>query len=289
MILSRARPPLLIHYHIFKNAGTSFEWALTENFGDKFASFDTSSARGFISRRELSRFVARNPALQAISSHQAALPPPRIRSRQVLTSILIRDPIARIRSIYAFERLQKASSPGAIKAKELSFKEYIEWRLEDTPSVLCNYQVHFCIRTARHLTRPVNQEDLKQAILRLDQISIVGTVSRYDEWLTLAERTLSESFPGVQFPSTRRNATRHESLSYDAILGHLVAELGEYTAHYLLEHNQLDMCLYQVADALLSRKLAESNLGASLLRAYDKARQNRVNEACGKTRDVKLR
>src|SRR5207249_3356148 len=88
------------------------------------------------------------PHVRAISSHQAAPPAPTIRGREVFTSILIRDPIARIRSIYEFERGQQISTPGALKAKELDFKGYVDWRLKTSPAMLCNFQVHFCSRTA---------------------------------------------------------------------------------------------------------------------------------------------
>ena len=30
---------------------------------------------------------------------------------------------------------------GAIMARQLDFTQYVQWRLEETPSVLCNYQV----------------------------------------------------------------------------------------------------------------------------------------------------
>src|SRR2546421_347714 len=72
---------------------------------------------------------------------------PKIRGYTVISSILIRDPVARIRSIYAFERQQATVSPGAQKAKELDFKGYVEWRLSNSPVMFCNSQVHFCSRT----------------------------------------------------------------------------------------------------------------------------------------------
>jgi hypothetical protein len=109
--------PLLIHYHIFKNAGTSFEWALQQAFGDRFRQYDSPSPGGVIFARELARLARREPDLVAISSHQAVPPAPRVRGRKILTSILVRDPIARIGSIYAFERGQNAQTSGAIKAR----------------------------------------------------------------------------------------------------------------------------------------------------------------------------
>lgn len=43
--------PLLIQYHIFKNAGTSFEWALQQAFRDRFRQYDSASPGGVIFAR----------------------------------------------------------------------------------------------------------------------------------------------------------------------------------------------------------------------------------------------
>jgi hypothetical protein len=266
--VARRKPPLLIHYHIFKNAGSSFQWALEQALGRGYRSLDSPSPRGFVSRCDLIEFSKRHPDACAISSHQAAPPAPKIRGREVLTSILIRDPIARVRSIYAFERSQQALTPGAIKAKELTFKEYVEWRLRTSPTMFCNYQVHFCTRSARGPSGPPDRQRLEAAIANLDAIDIVGTVTRYNEWIALAENILAAAFPNLALPSVRRNVTAGGDLTEAVIFERLQNDLGESTAQYLLRNNELDMCLHQVADALLTRRLAERGVGLFLLQAY---------------------
>ena len=266
--------PLLIHYHVFKNAGTSFEWALEQALAERFRSLDSSSSRGFVAAQELANFVSEHPEVSAISSHQAAPPPPRVPGRKVFTSILIRDPLARIRSIYAFERVQEAASPGATKAKELDFKAYVEWRLQTSPAMFCNYQVHFCTRSEEPRRRPIGREELEKAIAHLDAISIVGTVARYDDWIALAQKILSRPFPNFVLQSSRRNVTAAQR-SEPAILDQLMDDLGESTTNFLLEHNQLDMCLHQIADSILTRRMAEEGVELMLARAYTRARQNR--------------
>ena len=263
----RQRSPLLIHYHIFKNAGTSFEWALAQALGDGYRAFDSPSAQGFISARDLVDFSFQHPEVTAISSHQAAPPAPRIFGRDVFTSILIRDPIARIRSIYAFERWQKTTNPGALKAKEYTFKEYVEWRLETSPTLFCNFQVFFCSRAAKE-ARPPGPAELEIAIANLDSISVVGTVARFDAWLALAQKTLASVFPGISLPVGHRNIMTERRRHETAIMEDLVKDLGETTAQHLLKNNELDMCLHQVADALLTRRLAERGVDLALLRAY---------------------
>jgi hypothetical protein len=274
--LLRRNVPLLIHYHIFKNAGTSFEWTLQRELGGRFRVLDSTSPRGFVSGRDITQCVRSNPALRAISSHQATLPAPSIPGRDVLTSILVRDPIARIRSIYAFERVQQSSSPGAIKAKELDFKGYVEWRLETSEGVFSNFQVHFCSKS-RMNALAADERDLEIAIANLDRVDIIGTVERYEEWLALAQSVLASPFPSISLTASRQNASSAQiNISKADILHDLVADLGEPLAHELLQRNQLDMCLYQVADALLSRKLAEQRVYVSLQHAYESAKQKRA-------------
>ena len=60
--------------------------------------------------------------------------------------------------------------------------------------MLCNYQVHFCARTKAASDGSENGErGLQRAIANLDQVDIVGTVERYDDWLALAQSILFSS------------------------------------------------------------------------------------------------
>ena len=266
---TRKKLPLLIHYHIFKNAGSSFEWALEQAFGKRFRQFDSPDPRGVISDRQIARLVRSEPDVYAISSHQATPPPPRILGRQVITSILIRDPIARIGSIYAFERAQQANTPGATKAKELDFKRYVEWRLQATPSALCNFQVLVC--SGRH--RPVSSKrDLEAAIIRLDSIEIAGTVARYEEWMALAQWHLQQYFPDLSLVSVHHNRSNTSGSESEAhVFERLTADLGAGLTSELLSRNELDMTLHQIADSLLTRRLAEREIAVKLRENYRKA------------------
>lgn len=271
---ARRLAPLLIHYHIFKNAGTSFEWALEKAFGKGFRQHDSPIPGGVVSSREIARLAKREPQLRAISSHQATPPAPRILGRTVLTSILIRDPIARIGSIYSFERTQQAQTPGAIKAKELQFRQYVEWRLKTSPAMFCNYQVYFC-SGRRHKKADCTQRDLEAAIIRLDAIDIVGTVRRYDEWLALARSVLGEYADAISLQPAHHNPTVHKAVESESeILARLTRDLGSALTEELLRRNELDMCLHQVADALLTRRLAERSVKVTLREAYFRALPN---------------
>jgi len=265
----KGQAPFLIHYHIFKNAGSSFEWALEQALGQHFRRFDSPDPPGRITARQIARLVKAEPELHAISSHQATPPPPRILGRKVITSILIRDPIARIGSMYAFERAQQANTIGALKAKELDFRRYVEWRLEATPSVLCNFQVIIC--SGRHRTE-CSKRDLETAIIRLDSIDIVGTVTRYPEWLAVAQSYLQQYFPKLFLSLVHHNrSTEERTVSESEILARLTQALGPAITRDLLARNELDMTLHQVADSLLTRRLAEREIAIKLQESYSQA------------------
>ncbi|MGI8890877.1 MAG: hypothetical protein ACR2G0_08875 [Chthoniobacterales bacterium] len=264
----RGATPLLVHYHIYKNAGTSFEWALKKAFGDGFRMHDSPSAGGIVSARELKQLANREPQLRAISSHGAMPPAPRILGRTVISSMLIRDPIARIGSIYSFERKQQVETPGAIKAKELGFKEYVEWRLRTSAGLFCNYQVYVCAGKTRY-SPLCRLRDLEAAVIRLDGIDLVGTVRRYQDWLALVQAALEQAGLNVTLEAGHQNRSEGKTtLSEAAILAHLMDDLGSGLTNELIERNELDMCLHQVADSLLTRRLAERAVRITLREAY---------------------
>lgn len=286
--LSQKRP-LLIHYHIYKNAGTSFEWTLEKSFDGRFRRYDCERPGDVLSQKNITRYVKSASKIEVISSHQATLPPPKIAGREVISSILIRDPIARIRSIYAFERRQQINTPGAIKAKELDFKGYVEWRLATSPATLCNFQVHFCSRSKGVDSNSLDSAaKLRKAINNLDQVDIVGTVARYNEWLALVQVVLSEKFPGISLAVTRQNATElnRETVTEANILDNLVREVGHTLADHLLQANELDMSLHQIADASLTRRLAEHGVDNVLRSAYADARKRTLTDVVDSLSDT---
>jgi Sulfotransferase family len=254
---SARRPkPLFIHYHIFKNAGSSVEKTLQQNFGASLHLYDAPAPDGLLTAEDIETYVSHNPAVKAISTHQATLPPPDIPSRNVTSGILIRDPIARIQSMYLFEKQQSHFSLGGNKAKELDFKDYVEWRLSASPSSMCNYQVHFCSRTKDRRYDKPDFADLQRAIANLEKIDLVGTVERYSEWLSLAQWLLSKQFRRLSLTVVHENISVPRNDHAPATILHgLEKELGPSLLERLLQCNYLDQCLYRVADSRLTQSM----------------------------------
>ena len=72
---ARSRRGVIIHYHLFKNAGTSVDAILRRNFGEGWASREYPPRSDGEAARE---FLASNPHIAALSSHTLLLPPPEI-------------------------------------------------------------------------------------------------------------------------------------------------------------------------------------------------------------------
>ena len=93
---------VIIHYHIFKNAGTSIDRMLKESFSERWANYDKPEPTSKISPAELEEFILDNPDLMAVSSHHA-VPPLPDKHLEVYPIILLRHPIDRAYSAYLFE------------------------------------------------------------------------------------------------------------------------------------------------------------------------------------------
>lgn len=247
---------ILVHHHIFKNAGTSLDYALEKCFGKSFFEFDLPDNK-LVTKDVLHQFIVDHPTASAISSHHVCMVVPENEEYQIISLIMLRRPLARVRSIYNFVRQQNFQAIEFIKAKELSFKEYVLWQLEYTPLMISNYQTHYCSRINDYSPDYlVTEQDLEIAISNLEKCAVVGTVENYDNTLSLAKIALSEFYSNdIILESTHLNSSlRVEKSDFDLHTS-LVEELGEDIVNQLKSMNQLDEALYKVADNMLKANL----------------------------------
>ncbi len=95
---------VILHYHIFKNAGTTIEEILIKTFPAGFAKLDTEDHDALLSNSVLLDLLNSNPGLQAISSHQLRYPVPQVKDFLFFDVCFLRDPLDRIRSMYDYFR-----------------------------------------------------------------------------------------------------------------------------------------------------------------------------------------
>jgi hypothetical protein len=250
---------IITHGHIFKNAGTTFDYALEKAFGKDFCDHrdDVDMRRG--GEAYLKQFILDNPNLKAISSHHLCNPLPKSDEFTCIPVYFVRNPIERIISVYNFERKQKKGSLGAEMASKLSLNDYIRWRMTpDAPKVIFDYQTAYIGRT-RNL-RPnerVSSTMLQRAINMINDSSIyVGTVERFDESFQYITSQLKTFFPEVEFQYKRKNVTNSSSLDdkYSRALKDMTPVLSE-----VIGRNAYDMALYEAADQKLDELLEGKN------------------------------
>jgi len=251
---------VLVHHHIFKNAGTSFNYALAQFFGETFSEYDLPDGR-VVTLDQLDTFLRNEESISAVSGHHLALPPIQKNSLKTVSSVIVRDPLSRVRSIYKFERKQDAQTDGAVMAKKLDFKEFVKWRLKDSPHVFCNYQTLYCSRTgSTGQKNSPTTEDLELAIQNVQGCFAVGTVARYKEFLMMAQYEASRYFPEIILRNAHLNVTSRAQLNKKENYSKksLVEELGEDLVAELKEMNALDYQLYESSNRILDSWLQES-------------------------------
>ena len=253
---------VILHAHMFKNAGTTLDWSLRRYFEDTFVDHRDDLAMRE-SQAYLSTYIKAHPALSALSSHWLPFPAPLMADTQTRVLMLLRDPLERSRSVYNFERAQEAAnSPGNEKARSLSFENYVKWRLEPgTGPVIKNFHTRFC--SGNYFGENMSKL-YDQARANLDSIPLIGLVHRYSESMALFEHGLENEFRGIDLSWKTQNSTQALSVSLANRVSEIALELGN-TFSALTDANKYDIMLLQHAEQLLDHRLTQiPNLDARL-------------------------
>lgn len=199
---------VILHYHLFKNAGTSVDQALAENFHEKWLTKEFP-VNGDSNAPLVAEWIAQSNAV-AYSSHTAMGPLIQLPQVRVLPLLFLRDPIERIKSAYRFERSQKADTYGAILAKELDFEGYVRARLGKAGDRQCaDFQTH---RLATLVAAPGSSE-LERAKLALRRLFFVGRVEDFDASMSKLMRKLKTFYPEFTYrPVHKNSSTKSDSL-----------------------------------------------------------------------------
>src|SRR5262249_36787208 len=134
---------VIVHYHIYKNAGTSIDVLLQSYFGSRWGTIEGPYPCSVVRSEVLADYLHRHPRILALSSHQARLPVPQSAVITVYPMVALRHPIDRVESVYLQDRKTGGSTPEAQIAGSSSLAEYVEWRLIDGGPVIRDFQVVF--------------------------------------------------------------------------------------------------------------------------------------------------
>ena len=193
---------VILHYHLFKNAGTSVDHILQQNFPERWVTAEFPPNGGDNSAL-IADWIRDTPDAVAFSTHTGLGPVPEIDGVTVISLILLRDPIRRIRSAYRFERNQDADTWGAELAKAHDLEGYVRARLDRMGDRQCrNFQTH---RLASLV--PGHGPELDRAIAGLDAVSVFGLVEEFDAALQRVAARIRGAFPGFFWEPVQANRT----------------------------------------------------------------------------------
>jgi hypothetical protein len=250
--ISESMKTVIAHGHIFKNAGTTFDWALQRNFGHGFCDHREDDLMSLHGASYLGQYLQDNPGISAISSHHLC-DTSGIAGIDVIPVYILRHPIERILSVYTFERRQDSSSPGAIAAKKYNFKDYVQWRMEpNVNGVIRNYQTIYL--AGLQAKRPPLEctVDIFNAAITKVQNSLVGLVEEFDASMVKFEEFLKTRNIELDLSYTRQNVSSESATVIGNELPYIAEELGDIFK-LVLSNNSYDLALYCAATQLFRK------------------------------------
>ena len=203
---------VLLHYHFFKNAGTTVEEILAHTFFENYARLDTDDFDGAVSTEALVTFLNRHPGMKAVSSHQFQYPVPQVPGYIFLDLCFLRDPIERIRSMYDYCREKPVSGePASDLARDQSIGGFIAGLVEHHTYRVSNVQVNLLANGI--VNDPPVEADLIRATQVMLKTSFLGVVDCFRESLVAGQYFLRPVFPNLalaQQPANVSGASRME-------------------------------------------------------------------------------
>lgn len=234
---------VILHYHLFKNAGTSLDATFKANFAEGEWLTKEFSPQPEKNKMEVTEWIVNNPNAKCFSSHTAILQVMQIENVKVLPVIFVRHPIDRIASVYNFEKRQTSDSFGAVLAKNTDMAGYIETRLSLKHDRQCrNFHTD---RFATMISKDFGTE-LDRALQVLQVLPFVGIVEEFNNSLQQLETWLrEEGFSEINLKPLHKNVSRDQSKSLHIKLIEIEKQIGATIFQKLQKENQADLALYE--------------------------------------------
>lgn len=249
---------VIIHNHLFKNAGTTFDGCLKQNFGDAFCDHRDDAQMRKEGFPYLIDYLRKNQDIKALSSHHIWFQLEPDDEIELIPVFFIRHPIERILSVYHFEKNQKANTTGAEMAKKLSFQEYVGWLMRnDSPATIRNFQTRRLAGMKKPI--PVTENHYNLAKQQILENEFIGVVDRFEESLHLFSQKFKKIGIDLAVDSyiSQNINPDFRQLSQKEKIDKCLNELGEMK-ELALEKNQYDLKIYDLAVDKLSEQLNRS-------------------------------
>lgn len=242
---------IIVHYHIFKNAGSSVDSLLELSFHDRWATLEGATATSLLRPHELSLFVRDKPDIVAVSSH--LLRPPVPPGLDVLPIVLIRHPLDRAFSVYSqLRRNPTGDLPSEMVAGRSDFRRFVLWCLDNKTlggMVITNYQViHLSPASFRYphiYDATATADDCRHAIAFLSSGPCFGTVDCFDTAILRLRQTAGAVGLHLASGSVTENRTDGRSGDLQERLRLARQELGGSLYDRYRRENAQDYRLYE--------------------------------------------
>lgn len=247
---SAAQKAIVAHYHLFKNAGTSVDSILKQNFGSTWKKIEFPRVNRRSNSNLVQDWLEKQQDITAFSSHTAIFPLPTLEDTIILPIVFLRHPIVRLLSVYKFERQHQEILNRSIKlAREKDFAGYLNTQLDEKHNRSCrNFQTY----RLSWLGNGKHKSELERALKGLASLPVVGIVSQFDLSMELYCQALAQYFPLFKTKSVHKNITSDPQASLESKLNLVRQSLDANTYQRLLDANQDDLKLYEAAKEKLS-------------------------------------
>jgi hypothetical protein len=262
---------VIIHNHVFKNAGSTIDWALSNNFKKSFVDHrDDENMRK--EPEYLNRYLLEHPNILALSSHHLRLPLSKSKNLRLITIMMFRHPIERVSSVYNFEKKQvDADTLGARFARTHNLKEYVLWRMRnEVPPTIRNFHVFRTLAGAVSWQKQFCDVELVKAKRYVDSLELLGLVERFDESMVYFEKILSTIYPNIDLSYKIQNVGQKLQESQDSRIDKLKCEIGAEAYKLLVDRNQVDLELYQYAKRIFEERLNHLSVGSTYMEDFSK-------------------
>jgi hypothetical protein len=249
---------IFVHYHIFKNGGTTLESILRREFGAGFATVHGPDASSILDAKGLAKFLRLHPGISAISSHHLRYPKADVRGWVIFDCCFLRHPLERLVSLYNHFRRADSSDLLCLRARRETLQEFMKRLLDDSPNLVNDVQVTQ-LANAGAFARPAREQDLERAIQVFCDMAVPGVVELFDESLVGAEYFLKPAFPGLRLHHRPENVSEpapHRRQHNRRCTEETLVDLwGTRLYSDLLRLNQLDLELFRRAKIEILHRL----------------------------------
>jgi hypothetical protein len=233
----------ILHFHTFKNGGSTLDWILKRNFGNQFAEFHGPTAQDSLLQADILGYVNKYPEVIAVSSHHFRFPIQCVIGDIELIPIsLLRHPIDRIYSVYAHEQRVNTLGGGA----SIAFKDWLELSIHQQPYSVKDVQTNLYADGGTYYEVP-DIGTFKRACSFIDSLEYCGIVEEYDSSMVWLEDTLSRYGFNFDGAYRRQNINPERMLSLQGRLIDIKEQLGNSLYEELLMNNIYDLDLYEYA------------------------------------------